>query len=180
VYGRCSAARTRNLTAARSRVGNTRRAFERHELPMFLQSPAAFRITSTSPQCNRGAIPRCLKNELCLGKFQHRNGCASIYRHLRVSMSNRLRVQMPDRTTGATGARAPLLENWHRHSGLAKALGQVNRRGLIPRTNFSDPFMTPSDYDLTFSVPPRLLRMIGAKRNICRGGPSAGSRIRSF
>jgi hypothetical protein len=34
------------------------------------------------------------------------------------------------------------------------------------------------DYDLTVGVSPRLLRIIGAKRNICLSGPSAGRRIR--
>jgi hypothetical protein len=46
--------------------------------------------------------------------------------------------------------------------------------------NFSVPFLTPGDYDRTVSVPPGLLRMIGAKRNIGRNGSSADSRIRSF
>ena len=54
---------------------------------------------------------------------------------------------------------------------------------MDPDGNFSVPTLTPDeydlgDYDLTVGVSPRLWRIIGAKRNICRSGPSAGRQIR--
>ena len=76
VYGRCSAARTRNVTAAQD-----------HEMPAAhsrdtscpcFEEPGAIPDTSTSHQCNLGAIPRGLKNALRLAKFQHIDSYASI------------------------------------------------------------------------------------------------------
>jgi hypothetical protein len=166
--GAASAARTRNVTAAHDHEMPAAHPSD-PSCPCFVES-GAIPDTSTSPQCNRGAIPRGLKTALRLTKFEDRDSYASTYRQLRVTMSNR---------PGATNAPVPLLENYHHHSGLAKAPGQVHRCGLIPRTcaiqtypssclvnvgrtsdltldadgNFAVPFLTPSGYDQTVDVP---------------------------
>ena len=93
-----------------------------------------------------------LTNEPRVAKAQHRNSYASTYRQLRVSMSNRPCDHM---LMGRKVLR-----------GTCTSVREVDG-------NFQVPFLTPGDYDLTVGVPPRLLQLIGAKKNIYRSGPAA-------
>jgi hypothetical protein len=153
--------------------------------------------TSTSHQCNRDAISGGLKNPLRLTRFQHINSYVSVYRQLRVSMSNRPRLRGTCTSVRALASPFCLAEStrlsppaWSdsqepalyktRPSSCLVNVGGTSDLTMDAGGIFSVPFPTPGDYDLTVGVPPGLLRMIGAKRNISRSGPSAGGRIRSF
>jgi hypothetical protein len=116
------------------------------------------RPSCTSLQCNRDAIAGCRRTSCAAQSLSTGNSYASTYRHLRVSVSDRQLFSVLYKTCPS-----PALA----------IVGGTSDLTMTADGNFPVPFTTLVDYDLTFGGPPRLLRMVGAKLNIFRGGPLA-------